>query len=934
MKKNDLILLLSVIIYSWMFYQQSAGLNFLIFTFALIVGLLALNKTLIKDAAWITSATCSVITAVAVFYYGSRIAVVSNFISISLMSALSVSRGASVFSSLFFSLYSYVTSIGFMFVDLIDRNDRRNKDKTNRRGMKLLMWIVIIFIVLFFFFLYQKANPLFRNLTEKINLDFITLGWIFFTFFGFILLYGFYYHRNIACWYNKEKICSDNLNQESISNKEIKFFGKTIDLYAENKAGTILFVLLNILLLIVNVLDIVYLWSGGGLPEGMTYAEFVRQGTGTLIFSILIAIALILYIFRGQQNFFENNKVLVYLALLWIIQNAFMAVSTANRNLLYVAEYNLTYKRIGVLFYLLLAVIGLLFTFIKIKKRKNNLYLFRKNGWAFYLVLVFAALFNWPGIVTRYNISHSKELDKQYLINLSYANLPYLAALEVPETDFTILPDNNDVNYENNYFMSRYRNMNSYNISYYNDNFSWTLHSKLYNFLSAIDSASWRSLSINKINVYKRLLEMHNEGKFKTLILRKQTNIEQKTNLNPFAKFVNVEALDFGGNKILKFEGLNNFTNLKVLSLSNNQLSNVKDFPYLPILKELYLSANSISTIDGLLELPALEVLDVSRNNNISIVNVNKIENLVNLNISDNTVSGLKDLSKAANLKHLTMRNMHNNNFRDLTPINSLNSLDISYNNLSSEDFYLVYILKNFPSLKTINISSNRIGGMFFTSKYFKRKNYDENLDRESINNFYARLENIDFSSNNIYSLYGAEQFVNVSNLNLSVNSIDDIEPLYRLNKLQILNLSNNKIKDINGIESLTYLSEIYLSFNNISDITALSLLQNLTRISVSDNQISVLPKFKTSNSIVSLDVHKNKITDIKNIQYLKNLEYLDVSDNPISSFTPLYNLKNLKTLKVSNISEKQLVSLKSNLPDTEIIKQEEPASTNRYYNY
>ena len=94
------------------------------------------------------------------------------------------------------------------------------------------------------------------------------------------------------------------------------------------------------------------------------------------------------------------------------------------------------------------------------------------------------------------------------------------------------------------------------------------------------------------------------------------------------------------------------------------------------------------------------------------------------------------------------------------------------------------------------------------------------------------------------------------------------------------------------------------------------------------------MPKFKTSNSIVSLDVHKNKITDIKNIKYLKNLEYLDVSDNPISSFTPLYNLKNLKTIKVSNISEKQLVSLKSNLPDTEIIKQEEPASTNRYYNY
>ncbi len=104
-------------------------------------------------------------------------------------------------------------------------------------------------------------------------------------------------------------------------------------------------------------MDITYL-SAGELPEEVTYTEFVHQGVNVLIISVVLAIAMVMYFFRGNLNFLSNSQRLTYAAYVWIVQNAVLMVATAVKNTEYIERFGLTHKRIGVYVYLLLTLIG------------------------------------------------------------------------------------------------------------------------------------------------------------------------------------------------------------------------------------------------------------------------------------------------------------------------------------------------------------------------------------------------------------------------------------------------------------------------------------------------------------------------------------------------------------------------------------------------
>ncbi len=70
-------------------------------------------------------------------------------------------------------------------------------------------------------------------------------------------------------------------------------------------------------------------------------------------------------------------------------------------------NYGLSIKRLGVMVYLLLCVIGLITTYLKINNRYNLTYLFRKNvAVGFGIVMVYSC-FNWSAVITRYNIENN-----------------------------------------------------------------------------------------------------------------------------------------------------------------------------------------------------------------------------------------------------------------------------------------------------------------------------------------------------------------------------------------------------------------------------------------------------------------------------------------------------------------------------------------------
>lgn len=216
------------------------------------------------------------------------------------------------------------------------------------------------------------------------------------------------------------------------------------------------------MLLAINFLDINNIFINSILPKGISLSDFVHQAVWSSIFSIIVAVGLIMWFFKGDLNFNKHSKLIKALVYIWVLQSVLMLLSTIIRNSWYIHQYQLTYLRIGVYVFLVLSLIGLFFTALKIFKTKSAWYLVCKNFEAWLLILVVCSCFNWDRIITRYNISNAtdvKNIDIVYLIELSEANIPELVNLyNNPKTNYIFTKSNYRYNSSKDLFLSKINN--------------------------------------------------------------------------------------------------------------------------------------------------------------------------------------------------------------------------------------------------------------------------------------------------------------------------------------------------------------------------------------------------------------------------------------------------------------------------------------------
>ena len=599
MKKNDWALLISVFLYSFLFYQQDAGINFLIFNFALVALLLYRDPSHIRSPAWLPVAAGALISSVFIFIYSSPLSIITNLLSLMILSARSIDPRTSVLTSLFLTICSAGSSMVFIFIDWINRRKQEVAGVYRRPfHVKLFLILIPFLIAVLFFFFYQTSSPLFLELTKDINLDFISIGWIFFTIGGLLLMYGFFHNRRIKGVSDVDVTIPVTLTEERATRKT--FFNTLMRTDNEIISGLVLLSMLNILLLIVNALDLNYLWFNGDLPAGMKHKEFVHDGIGTLITSIIIAILIILFYFRGGLNFLREAKWLRILAYIWIVQNAFMICSTAFRNDLYIGESGLSYKKIGVYVYLLLALVGLISTFVKIARLRTNWYLFRVNSMTWYVVLVVACTINWDVIITDFNIRkhdvEKKALEKYLLLDLSFKNLPQLYAL--PDS----IANSDDFKARDYYYSLR---------SVYFHDFVSGRSRKLYEFLEDYRQLEWKSHCTEKTRVHEELMAMRDK------ITKLKFQGFWLNTLRPLEGFDALTALEVTGADIADLGELKMFPRLEELTLNNCQLDTLDDLPALPALRSLALPQNNITDLSALRGFRNLEKLDLSGYNRV-----------------------------------------------------------------------------------------------------------------------------------------------------------------------------------------------------------------------------------------------------------------------------------------------------------------------------
>lgn len=828
MKRNDWILTASVAVYSYLFYQQSLGINFLVFTISLIVLLFLRNKEVYKSKSWILAATGSLLSAFCIAYYGNGLSFTANIISLCVLSAFSINPSTSIVTSFFFSIYSIGASYVFMILDTIERCQKKTTSTESKPiSVKFLLYIVPFFIAVVFFFMYKASNPLFDNFTKKINLDFISAGWIFFTLGGLCLMYGFFYHKNISAISNKDQMASDSLFAGNTygNNSFINF----LNIDNEKLSGIILLLLLNLLLFTVNILDVNFLWFDGVLPKDLSYSAFVHQGTGALISSIIIAILIILYYFRGDLNFYKGNKSLKLLAALWIIQNAFMIISTAYRNNLYINEYSLTFKRIGVYIWLLLVLIGLITTFVKILKAKSNWYLFRINGWLFYAVLLFSCFINWDVMVTNFNIKRAeqkhKPLDANYLISLSEKSIPQLLVLNDSIKNQT---DNED-NYET-------RN-DTYRYEYASINYKPALHYKLYRFLDEMKKMEWQSFCFEKKRVYQEV----------TLLKKNIKEIDLQNyyleTLKPLEILNNLQTLYFSNNYLRDLPELKMFPALENLYLNSNRFDSIDFFPKMNNLKMLSLSNNNIKNISPLRNVPAISFLDLSDNKSLELGTIPALNKLSTLSLYSNNINDYTPLLRLPDLKDLTIGGTVINNGTIIPPLPKLVRLNLQNAQISLDDTNLFERLSSYVNLEYLDLSDNQLENLVPFTTYFNFKNSTVENRKNPL--LLKSLKSLNVSRNRIQTLYPIVAYIDLEELHVSGNQLNETTSLEQLINLKTLSIDNCGINNIDFIKKLKNLQVLNVSNNSIIDFTPLYELKNLKQLYIGTATKQVLDRLK-----------------------------------------------------------------------------------------
>jgi hypothetical protein len=286
-------------------------------------------------------------------------------------------------------------------------------------------WIVPLGIFTIFVWLFASANPLIEHGLLRIDLWTLINALDPARVAFWVLLAGFIWPLMLRR--NRRNSVTSTAASEEVAAAPSEpglFFGK-----AAMVRSLILF---NALFALQSGLDLVYLWGGASLPDGMSHAQYAHRGAYPLIATALLAAGFVLIAMRPGGPA-EHSRLIRPLVLAWIGQNILLVISSIFRLDLYVAAFSLTYLRLAAFIWMGLVAAGLMLILIQILLKKPNSWLVTANAATLALVLYGCCFINAPQVVASYNAEHCREaggtgpnLDLKYLFSLGPQVLPVL----------------------------------------------------------------------------------------------------------------------------------------------------------------------------------------------------------------------------------------------------------------------------------------------------------------------------------------------------------------------------------------------------------------------------------------------------------------------------------------------------------------------------
>lgn len=193
-------------------------------------------------------------------------------------------------------------------------------------------------------------------------------------------------------------------------------------------------ILFNAMFAVQTAMDLLFLWGGVRLPDGMTHADYAHRGAYPLIFTALLAGAFVLAAMR-KDGPGERSPLIRNLVYLWIAQNVWLVISSILRLKIYVDVYSLSELRLAAFLWMGLVAVGLVLIVVRIARGLTNRWLVVANLTALGLTLYAVAWIDTPAFIARYNVERSYEvtgqgvpLDLYYIDDLGPAAIPAIDA--------------------------------------------------------------------------------------------------------------------------------------------------------------------------------------------------------------------------------------------------------------------------------------------------------------------------------------------------------------------------------------------------------------------------------------------------------------------------------------------------------------------------
>lgn len=205
----------------------------------------------------------------------------------------------------------------------------------------------------------------------------------------------------------------------------------TLHTQLTHKDSLLIFITLLAIFAAFVAVQLYFLFSGGKLPEGLTYAEYARQGYGQLLVATLLASAAIKGVVTATHEG-HTAKNLRSAAAALVVLNGIIVVSAWKRLSLYESAYGWTEARFVAHLGLICVALGcaalLLWLYGKITAKQ----LYAGSWYIVLIVLMVAAIANPDAVIARKNIVQRSDrvgmLDTTYLRNLSRDSWPSICA--------------------------------------------------------------------------------------------------------------------------------------------------------------------------------------------------------------------------------------------------------------------------------------------------------------------------------------------------------------------------------------------------------------------------------------------------------------------------------------------------------------------------